>query len=331
LGKLFPGTLGVVIFFVISGFLITRQMAVEIEETGTLNTSRFYLRRVFRLLPALLFYLLLFVPLLLCLGSVINSVHVLSGIFYFANYYHLFIGYPPYNPMPILWSLSVEEHYYIVFPLVMLLFCKNLRSAILPLSVLLFIVLLWRIFLYTHCLDHALAVCGIPGRIRVQGTDAIFDCILFGAVTSLLLHYYERTVSRFFINNKVFVVALILLVAAVAVRSPYFRETFRYSLEAACTAIIIANILFGQASVLRRWLEKKIMIVIGKLSYSLYLMHFGVLIVIEKMQESDHLNGTGSIILYLVVSFLLANCSYFLVEMPMVKLRRKFAYKTSNG
>ena len=52
----------------------------------------------------------------------------MSGIFYFANYYHLFIGYPPYNPMPIIWSLSVEEHYYIIFPFCMLLCRKNLRG-----------------------------------------------------------------------------------------------------------------------------------------------------------------------------------------------------------
>src|SRR6185369_6336028 len=185
LEKLFAGTMGVIIFFVISGFLITRQMIVETEETGTFNAKRFYLRRIFRLIPALLLYLFIFVPLLLYLGSDISMAHIATGVFYLANYYHVFIGYPLYNPMPILWSLSVEEHFYILFPFVILLFRKNLKGLIIPLSIMAFLILCWRAFLYSHCFDHGLAICGLPDRIREQGTDAVFDCILYGVLIAL--------------------------------------------------------------------------------------------------------------------------------------------------
>jgi len=82
--KIFPGGLGVTIFFVISGFLITGLLLQEIASTGSLNLKRFYFKRGLRLIPSLLFYLVLFVPVLLYFGSSITPLHIASGIFYFA-------------------------------------------------------------------------------------------------------------------------------------------------------------------------------------------------------------------------------------------------------
>ena len=80
-------------------------MIIEIEKTGTLSLKSFYLRRVFRLFPALLLYIALFTPVMIALGSTVTFVQIMSGIFYFANYYHLFIGYPPYTDNP-----QLSEH-----------------------------------------------------------------------------------------------------------------------------------------------------------------------------------------------------------------------------
>jgi peptidoglycan/LPS O-acetylase OafA/YrhL len=151
--KAVPGSLGVIIFFVISGFLLTRQMIVEVERTGTLNIKAFYLRRLLRLMPALIFYLLLICSTLYLLGVMISTPQVLSGLFYFANYYHVFVGYPAHSPMPILWSLSVEEHFYILFPFIIILFRNNLRKAIPWLIVATLLALVWRYILFTTCAD----------------------------------------------------------------------------------------------------------------------------------------------------------------------------------
>ena len=101
LGNIVPGGLGVTVFFVISGFLITRQMIAEIVSTGGFSFGAFYLRRFFRLAPALLLYLAMFTSLFLLLGAHMTGWQIASGIFYVANYYHIFIGYPPLNPNPI--------------------------------------------------------------------------------------------------------------------------------------------------------------------------------------------------------------------------------------
>jgi peptidoglycan/LPS O-acetylase OafA/YrhL len=226
LDRIFPGLFGVVIFFVISGFLITRQLAQELAHSGTLNLRAFYRRRFFRLAPALLLYLTIFLPVLLALGAIMTPIQIAAGVFYFANYYHLFIGYWPLSPMPILWSLSVEEHFYLLFPLCLLGFSRNVKTILPWLCVALIGVFLWRVKLYSGCsTDPAWWACGWPGIIRVYGTDAIFDCILYGCITALALHYFPARVRSLFINRAAFSVALLGVFASLVIRNPAFRET----------------------------------------------------------------------------------------------------------
>src|SRR3954454_19397027 len=125
LQALIPGGFGVTIFFFLSGFLISTLMLAEHEGTGTLDVPSFYARRVFRLMPPLL--------LSLAIAYGLTSAGLLEGgmtgkglaaqVLYFANYYGLF--FDPGSTVPdgtgILWSLAVEEHFYIVYPLLMTL------------------------------------------------------------------------------------------------------------------------------------------------------------------------------------------------------------------
>lgn len=322
-----PGALGVTIFFVISGFLITRQLTVEMEASGKLNIKKFYVRRVFRLAPALLFYIALFTAILLPLGSPITLTHLLSSIFYFANYYHIFVGFPDYSPFIITWSLAIEEHYYIVFPFVLLLFRKHLRAAVPWLLAATVIALIWRVSLYDQCVrDPYWPMCGLPDFDRIaKGTDTVFDCILFGAIAALALHYYTRIVHIYLINRRVFIGAAVVLLLTLVWRDEKFRETLRYSLQAISIAILMMNILFGENISLNKILSSKQLIFIGKISYSLYLFHFGMLILLQAIyKHPGSLNGWFEIVVYFIGSFGLAILSYKYVEQPMIKLRRRF-------
>ena len=322
-----PGGLGVLIFFVISGFLITRQMIVEVERTGSLNIKAFYLRRIFRLLPALILYLVLFSIILLGLSSIITPMHLASGLFYFANYYQVFIGYPLHNPVPIAWSLAVEEHYYIVFPFLILMARKNLREILPLLGILVMAVLVWRIFLFSAC--HAqpeLAACGLPGEDRIfHATDSIFDCILYGAIAALVLHYHSDIVRRHLIGRNILLLAGACLLITLLFRDEMFRETLRISLQCILIAVIIVNILFGEWEKPRSILAYKSMVWIGRLSYSLYLFHFGVLITVQAFQNHKQtLTEPIDFILYFILSFTFAAGSYYLVEKPMIGVRKRF-------
>ena len=325
LGRVVPGGLGVLIFFVISGFLITRQMIVEIERSGRLDVRAFYLRRFFRLAPALLLYVVLFSAVLAWLGATITVTHVVSGLLYFANYYHLFIGYPPYNPMPILWSLSVEEHFYIVFPFCMIAFRGDLRK-IMPMLVGAFVaVLAWRVAVYGLCSEDAgRGVCGLPGRHRTFGTDMIFDCILYGCFAALALHYRNAAVRRWLINPAAFAAALAVLAFTLAYRDPAFRETWRLSLQPIGVAVVMVNVLFGRwYGRIRGLLSSRPCVWVGKLSYSIYLFHFGVLTTIFALRGVDDLGGTADHVLYFGATLALASASYYLVESPMKRFRRR--------
>ncbi len=321
-----PGGLGVGIFFVISGFLLTRQMINEIEKTGQLNISRFYLRRFLRLAPALLFYLGLICPILLLMGSPITWVHILSGLSYFANYYHIFVGYPDHSPMPILWSLSVEEHFYLLFPLALVVFRKNLQGIMPWLFIAVTAVLIWRYALFTSCQETPWALCGLTGKERFFGTDTIFDCILYGSITAIGMHYWQDRVRRFFINPTSFMLAAIILLFSLIYRNDLFRETLRFTLQSMSIAVVMLNILFGQWGGPKTILSHSILLLIGRMSYSLYLFHYGALALVDM---ATHHTGTGltsptALASYFLLTLILSAASNQLIEKPMIAVRKKY-------
>ena len=125
LDAIVPGGLGVTIFFFLSGYLISTLMLAEHDKTGGINILHFYARRVFRLMPPLIVSLAIAYGLTYSgwLAGGITSKGLAAQLLYFANYYGLF--YDPGNTVPdgtgILWSLAVEEHFYIFYPLLMAL------------------------------------------------------------------------------------------------------------------------------------------------------------------------------------------------------------------
>src|SRR5215468_3120666 len=122
-GSVIPGGLGVTIFFFLSGYLITTLLMDERERSGRIHIGKFYLRRAFRLFPPLLVTLAIAYSLVILglLDGGISWAGVLSQLLYFANYYSLF--FDPGNTTAagtgILWSLAVEEHFYMIYPAVL--------------------------------------------------------------------------------------------------------------------------------------------------------------------------------------------------------------------
>ncbi len=326
LENVIPGGLGVIVFFVISGFLITRQIVAEIVSTGRLSFSAFYLRRFFRLAPALLLYLAMFTSLFLLLGAHTTGWQIASGIFYVANYYHIFIGYPPLNPNPILWSLSIEEHFYLVAPFVVFLFRHRL-PMLLPWFVLaLVLVPVWRFYIFETCAhDPGAGICGVEGGARrLRATDTMFDCILYGCVLTLALHFHGDRLRRVICRPVVAWLALAALLATLLLRDPAFRDTLRYSIQGGSIAVIVAAMLYGRWPLAARVLCTAPSLLIGRLSYSLYLFHFGVGGLVTRLVPGPLLSPL-SLTLFLTGSFALASLSYFFVERPMVAVRKRFS------
>jgi peptidoglycan/LPS O-acetylase OafA/YrhL len=326
LGQLVPGGLGVTIFFAISGFLITRQIDHEIARTGRLDLGQFYARRFLRLAPALLAYVALATPLAIQLGAGISPGGLLAALFYLANYWWLYVGYPHGTPFPILWSLAVEEHYYAVFPLAMAALLPKPRALIRAILALCALALLWRLALATACGDATAPsrLCGLPpgpdtlpGARLYLATDTRFDAILAGALAALLAparpgraHAWSPWAGA------------MLLLPALAIRVPLFRDTLRYTLESAASALLVHHIAGFPHGPLATLLSTRPLRLVGKLSYSLYLYHFVVSLVILRIHGPFDWRSPA-FYLYFALSFLLATASYVLVERPMLRLRRR--------
>src|ERR1700730_15754520 len=121
-----PGAHGVMIFFVLSGFLITWLLLKESERYGKISLAGFYKRRTLRIFPAFYVYWLILITLLVATGKAVLWPHAWSALFYASNYYTAIHG-DPNNGFSHTWSLAIEEQFYLLWPLVFLMLRNNLK------------------------------------------------------------------------------------------------------------------------------------------------------------------------------------------------------------
>ncbi len=233
LGALIPGGLGVTIFFFLSGYLITTLLLAEHARTGKIDILKFYARRVFRLMPPLLISLAIAYGLtytkLLSGGITLDGLA--AQLFYFANYYGLFLD--PGNTVPdgtgILWSLAVEEHFYIFYPLMLTLM---LGAALRPRAIATLlgtgclVILAWRVYLV-----HS------PGFVSDRtyyASDTRIDSIIYGCILAVIanpMRDRQRGDTMSLGQWAVLATALGTFLMTLLYRDFAFRETIRYSLQ----------------------------------------------------------------------------------------------------
>ncbi len=335
LGPVPGGFLGVDIFFVLSGFLITSLLMEEWQSSGAICLKQFYLRRALRLLPA--FVLLLF----LCCLSIFSLPsadekwlrlrEAAVAACYLSNWPMLH-----QTSMPILghtWSLSVEEQFYILWPtllygmlrlrlsrrrILLLVCCGIASSAVL------------RTGLYHWYQNHGTDRTTVIFRLY-RGLDTRADALLAGCLLGLLAAWNLLPKSRNFIRGAgaTSILSLIYLGYLVSCRrpedSPYYHGVF--TVVALMTAIFLARLLSAPARFACRILESAPLVGTGRISYSLYLFHMPILHLL--MPVGLYLgNVVGKFRAYAVLvllivglSFLAALLSYRFVERPFLRLK----------
>lgn len=306
-----PGGIGVTLFFFISGFIITRMMLAE--PCNGVAMKQFYVRRLFRLYPALLLLLLTACGLALWMGSAIPGSDVLAVLLYFANY-HEFHPLPAANsPLVITWSLAVEEHFYLVYPALMILAGRRLLEVLLAVIVL---TLAWRVYLvFGLSVDH---------YRTYLSTDTRIDSIAWGCLLAVLARSKEAVLDRLR-KMPLFYLGCALVLATFVIRSEGFRETFRYSLQGLGLFLVVCELVVFQTgpAFVRKVLESSLMRWTGRISYSLYLFHFLILTTFDNMGWT----GPGAKVVVLTMSFVVAELSCRLVETPLRKFGHGLASK----
>jgi|SRR5471032_139862 len=316
LGHVIPGGLGVTIFFFISGFIITRVLLAEYEANGKISIQKFYFRRFFRLMPALLVYLLLALLMMSLTGQPLKLIDFAAVLFYFSNYYQVFVGFAHEtltSPLRITWSLAIEEHYYFVYPALFALMVGRWRAFLAAIAACVIAVLCWRLYLVAD-----LGISDFTLSRIYMGTDTRVDSIFYGAGLALLC-VHSRRAQESLMRAGPFWAGMALLLSTLLVRSDVFRETIRYSLQGVALLLLFNRLLFVDG-VFCRLLSTPLMSYIGRISYSLYLYHWLVLGLVAMWMPEYRLPAKWAV--FLPLSFLCAHLSYTYIEKPFLHLGR---------
>ncbi len=318
------GFLGVGVFFVLSGYLITDQLMANWQDTGRLDLKGFWIRRIRRLMPGL-FLMLGIVTLYLFLydRSMLISLKgdILSAVLYFNNWWLIFRqvsyfeSFGPPSPIGHLWSLAIEEQFYLLWPLILALLLRLVpqRSKLMLLTL-------------TGAAASAVAMALIydvgtdPSRVY-YGTDTRAFALLIGAALAMI--WPSRSLPRQlplksqFILDLIGAVGLIGIILMMWKTNEYDASLYLggLALLSILTAVVTA-VLALPATLTGRVLGCKPLRWIGVRSYSLYLWHFPVIILTSPTVDTEGLN-IGRMVIQLTITLILAAASYKYIEEPI--------------
>jgi peptidoglycan/LPS O-acetylase OafA/YrhL len=307
------GHYGVDLFFVLSGFLITSILLRERNDTGGIRIGAFYGRRFLRLIPALLFVLAVhFVVVLLEHDNVrVELQTVASAVFYYFNW-RVVLGIPGNNDLGQLWSLSIEEQFYFVWPVVLvglMALRARLRFVVTFLCLLIVVVAVRR---------WTMLDAGVSSFVVDVRTDTRVDALLIGCLASVLWTYGKVPRRGLPVAGTIGAIVIGLLF--------WFKEPTPMSYEglrqlfAISTAVVLLAVVDG------RWFGNRVLALtplraIGRISYALYLWHFPVYWWVSRHVPEPH--RTPVVLLAVGLSFAMATISYFLVERPALRLKAR--------
>lgn len=314
-GAFAGGFIGVDVFFVLSGFLITSLLVREKAATGGLSFRRFYIRRALRLLPAMFGFLAVNLAFVSIIGENVRatlrqSVYV---IFYVSNFAQSYFDRPMFrSSLSLTWSLSIEEQFYLIWPALLLFgilrFARSRNQVLLVIGLGALASALIRAGIYNDGLGYPAAY------IR---TDAHADGLLIGAGAALLWRW--RMVPLRYLNQLATISALGLV--AIAILYPKTNSAMflgGFTAVALMTAIVILGVVENRFSLMPvvEWAPLR---TLGRVSYGVYLYHaLGLRIAARHI---PHENAVPLTIAGLSVAAVLVATSWFVIEQPFLRLK----------
>ena len=319
---IFLGGLGVDLFFVLSGFLITFLLLKEKEQFFKIDYKAFYMRRILRIWP--LYYVVVILSLFILPNFDIFSIPLLHSKFnpstdwlYVLLFFILMLPNVLFFIKPIhfatqTWSIGTEEQFYLIWPL---LISKTKKYKVLFVSVL---VTYWIFYFFINSsfFDDFRSI----DIFRNFYSLFKIDVLTIGAFAAILC-FEKNTILDKIINFKVFIVAILLLLYFYT-NENLFVERIVYSL---LFALLILNLVNLQS--LSTVLEFKVINYLGKISYGIYMYHLILIVMILNILIK--LNCFNNILLYVLsftVTIVVSSLSYEYIEKPFLKLKLKYTY-----
>jgi peptidoglycan/LPS O-acetylase OafA/YrhL len=320
------GGIGVDVFFVLSGFLITGLLLDERQRLRRIRLGAFYARRALRLLPALAL-VLAFLILWSFVGGFADQQAdelrrgVLFTAVYAANLQVAFLGeLSPFSLTAHMWSLSIEEQFYLVWPVVLAVLLWRripLRTVLVAVLVAAAGVALWRAYLWSGPADVE----------RVYyGPDTRADALLIGGALALVVAL--RGLPR-----APVLAALGGLFLAVQVRFDTHLGSFGYEggylLTALAAAAVLAGVVGATDGRPARLLGWRPLVAVGRISYGLYLWHWPIYLILNPARLD--LSWLPLQVVRLTVTFAVAALSFVLLEQPALRLGARFRPATTGA
>ena len=306
------GFIGVDIFFVISGYLITSIILKELVTTGSFSFKHFYERRARRILPALLFVILCSLPfgyLILFPEPFIDfSKSIISSVFFISNIYFNFTGniygdeHTLLKPFLNTWSLSVEEQYYILFPIFLIFIIKFFKKYLLTFFVIGFLISIS--FSQYSSINH-------PSFNFYQIFSRGFELLL-----GSMLSYFESNNVKWGKSNRVLnqlfpKLGILLIIFSIFFFSDNYLLPSSYSLIPLIGVCLI--IWFSHKSeFITKILSNKIFVFFGLISYSLYLFHYPIF-AFSRLLEIFNDNYK---LIFIFLTIIVSIFSYYFIERP---------------
>lgn len=299
---------GVEVFFVISGFIITLILLKEKNETVAISIRQFYFRRAFRILPPVYVFLITLTLLAAFKIITLTSSEVLTSAFFVRNHAIESNWYTGH-----LYTLSIEEQFYLLWPLVLIAVPTRFQLKLFVILCLLAPV--WKAANYA-----AFGGANI-NRFRL---DFYYGGLVTGAVLAILwmmpkMREHVANICQIRRGLPILALAIFPCTLAVEINDPRWAVLF-VSVRAVCIAVVIASLVSGRAGLLGEFFELRLVKWLGAISYSLYLWQQ---LIIGNSKNASFQAMTISI----VGVFIVASASYYFVEQPSLRLRLKIESK----
>lgn len=313
--------LGVTLFFVLSGFLITWLLLKERAATGRTDIKRFYVARTLRIFPAYYVFLVISITIDLLRDDSRIIAAIVPGALYFLNYYHALNGHP-ITSISHAWSLAIEEQFYLLWPLLFVLLARRgPRALLIGLSGAIVVVAIWRSVAYLY-LD--LGAAYIYNAFDTRLDALAVGCLLgAGAGFPSAQRWAALLVQRAWMPLVVIAAILCLRVWTPLV----YRYSLGFTIDAMLFAVLILQVLQMGPTSPWNWLNSRALVFLGAVSYPMYLYHqlgLGAGRVIASAQPAFVQLGAG-----IALTLLAATCSYYFVEKPFLRLKQSLGHKAA--
>jgi peptidoglycan/LPS O-acetylase OafA/YrhL len=311
------GGMGVLIFFVLSGFLITWLLLKEEERFGKISLKAFYLRRTLRIFPAFYVYWFLLVGSLLVFSKRLVIGQAICSFLYLNNYYQAIFG-DPNTGLSHTWSLGIEEQFYLLWPLTFLMLKDNRRR----------LQFLWvaisAVWLYRELLVF---VWHAQQSYIYEAFDTRADHLMIGCLLAVALRegvwikFWNFLVSSV---SSVWVTLGCLVASSVANYhfGVHYRDPVSFIVDPVLTAVLMVQLIAHRAGAMGTVLNWRPIRYLGLISYSIYLYHQITIQAVYKLTRNWPLLSP---LVAILTTIAVASASYWLIEWPILRLKARFS------